>query len=204
MFKGTLKESSYDLQTFYGPITLPVDKVVGIINIGQFRPREAFGYQRRADHRRAFEEGVDPVGDVQRPGDADSAQPDFAGGYRKRVGEPEEWTFEKPMVLLRTGERIIVQMPLEPIDVVTRYGKLSLMPAQVAGVQLQNEDNSVHEIELTDGSRFSGLLTADSFNMKLDTGGAVQFPVSTISRLQLTSKVKESDETTPLIKLEQR
>jgi hypothetical protein len=200
-FKGTLKETGYDLQTFYGPIMLPVDKVVGIINIGQFRPRQLVvtsdgqiigGHLKKQTIELEMSSGQVtqiPLSQISRV------------GYRKRVGEPEEWTFEKPMVLLRTGERIIVQMPQDPIEVVTRYGKISLAPAQVAAVQLQNEDNSVHEIELTDGSRFSGLLTADAFTMKLDAGGPVQFPVSTLSRLQLTSKVKELDDTTPLIKL---
>src|SRR5262249_36267700 len=39
-FKGNLKETSYKLQTFYGPVELPVDKVIGLINVGQFRPRQ--------------------------------------------------------------------------------------------------------------------------------------------------------------------
>jgi small nuclear ribonucleoprotein (snRNP)-like protein len=200
-FKGTLKETGYDLQTFYGPITLPVDKVIGIINIGQFRPHQLLvtsdgqiigGHLKKETIQLQMSSGQVtqiPLSQISRV------------GYRKRAGEPEEWTFDKPMVLLRTGERIIVQMPQEPIEVVTRYGKLSLAPAQVAAVQLQNEDNSVHEIELTDGSRFAGLLSADTFNMKLDAGDAVQFPVGTMSRLQLTPKVKEPDDTAPVIKL---
>ena len=203
-FKGTLKEQSFDLQTFYGNVTLPVDKVVGIINIGQFRPRQLLitGDGQIIDGR-LKKQTLDlemssgqltqiPLSQIAR------------AGYRKRAGEPEEWTFDKPMVLMRSGERVAVQMPTEPIEVVTRYGKLSLKPEQVAAVQLQNDDNNVHQIELTDGSRFAGLLTADSFQMKLNTTGAeqaVKFPVSAMARLQLTPKVKDADDTTPTIHL---
>ena len=203
-FKGTLKEKEFALQTFYGDITLPVDKVIAMINVGQFHPHQLIvtrdgqivgGYLKKQTIELEMSSGQVtqiPISQISRL------------GYRKQANEPEEWTFEKPLVLLRTGERMIVQPPTEPIEVMTRYGKLSLQPGQVAAVQLQNEDNNVHEIELTDGSRFAGLLTAGSFDMKLDTGGAdqqVKFPVSEMLRLQLTAKVKESDEQTPTIKL---
>jgi hypothetical protein len=203
-FKGTLKETTYDLQTFYGDISLPTDKVIGIINIGQFRPRQLIvtsdgqiigGTLKKQTIGLEMSSGQVtqiPLTQVSRI------------GYRKRVGEPEEWTFDKPIVLLRTGERIGVQMPKDPIDVVTRYGTLSLKPEQIASVQLQNDDNTVHQIELTDGSRFAGLLTADSFAMKLDVGGAAQdvkIPTSAMVRLQFTPKVKDADESTPIIKL---
>jgi hypothetical protein len=67
-------------------------------------------------------------------------------GYRKRSGEPEEWTFEKPVVLMRTGDRIGVQMPTKDIDVATRYGPLKLKPDSVASIDFQSEENSVHQI----------------------------------------------------------
>lgn len=203
-FKGTLKETAYDLQTFYGDISLPPDKVIGIINIGQFRPRQLLvtadgqiigGRLKKQTIELEMSSGQVtqiPLSQVARV------------GYRKRAGEPEEWTFDKPMVLLRTGERIDVQMPTGPIVFVTRYGTLSLRPEQVASVQLQNEDNTVHQVELTDGSHLAGLLTADSFDMKLDVGGTpqnVKIPTSAMVRLQLTAKVKETDDSTPVIKL---
>lgn len=203
-FKGTLKEPSYNLQTFYGDITLPPDKVIGIINIGQFHPRQLIvtsdgqiigGHLKKSTVELEMSSGQVtqiPLSQISRI------------GYRKRAGEPEEWTFDKPMVLLRTGERMGVQIPTGLIEFVTRYGTLSLKPEQVASVQLQNDDNTVHQIELTDGSRFAGLLTADSFAMKLDVGGApqdVKIPTSAIVRLQFTSKVKDADASTPIIKL---
>lgn len=39
-FKGTLKDAAYALDTFYGPVELPADQVVGLMNTGKFRPRQ--------------------------------------------------------------------------------------------------------------------------------------------------------------------
>jgi hypothetical protein len=38
--KGTITEQTYKLETFYGVIELPADRVVGLINVGQFKPRQ--------------------------------------------------------------------------------------------------------------------------------------------------------------------
>ena len=203
--KGTIKDPTYSVQTFYGNVTLPADKVISIINVGQFRPRQLLvttdgqifgGHLKKETLDLQLSSGQVtqiPLSQVSR------------AGYRKRPDEPSEWTFEKPMIVLRSGERMNVQMPAGPLDVVTRYGPLSLKPQDVAAVLLQNEENNVHEIELTDGSKFAGLLTAAMFEMKLDAGNGadqtVKFPTSVIARLQLTNKVKEPDDTTPTIRL---
>ena len=204
-YKGTIKEDGYQLQTFYGNIALPIDKVIGIINVGQFRPRQLLvttdgqifgGHLKKENLQLQMSSGQTiqvPLSQISRV------------GYRKQNDEPREWTLDKPMVVMRSGERVAVQMPANPIEVVTRYGTLSLKPEQVAAALLQNEDNTVHEIELTDGSKFAGLLTAPWFEMKLDTGGGpdqtVRFPTGAIAKIQLNTKLKEPDDATPSIKL---
>ncbi len=203
-FKGTLKETVFDLQTFYGPVSVPVDKVVGIINVGQFRPRQLVvtadgqvfgGLLKKQTVDLLLSSGQltqVPLSQVSRV------------GYRKRTGETEEWNFEgKSLVVMRSGERMIVQMPPTGVEVATRYGKLTLAPQAVAAVVLQNEESGVHEVRLTDGSRFAGLLTADTFTMKLDAGGdqTVKFPTSAMARIQLAGRVVDSDDTTPTLRL---
>ncbi|HEV8291077.1 MAG TPA: hypothetical protein VGP94_04115, partial [Tepidisphaeraceae bacterium] len=151
--KGTLKEKSFKLDTFYGPVELPVDKIIGLINAGQFRPRqllvtkdgEIFGGKLDRE-KLVLELSSGQITEI--PISAISRM-----GYRKRSGEPEEWTFEKPVVLMRTGDRIGVQMPTRDIDVATRYGPLKLKPDSVASIDFQSEENSVHQISLRDGSK---------------------------------------------------
>lgn len=194
-YRGTLKEPTFALETFYGKVDLPVDQVIGLINVGRFRPRQLvittdgqiFGGRLAKDTldlELSSKQVIKvPLAQVTRV------------GYRKRDGEPEEWTFEKPLVLMRTGERVGVQMPTEPVTVLTRYGKLNVNPASIAALLLQTEEHGVHEILLTDGSRFAGLLDATSFPMKLDnaSGQAVTFPASSVARMQFSNKAADPD-----------
>ncbi|MFI5381000.1 MAG: hypothetical protein ACHRHE_17005 [Tepidisphaerales bacterium] len=202
--KGTLKEKTFKLQTFYGPIELPVDDVIGLINIGEFRPRqllvtkdgEVFGGKLDRD-KLSLELSSGqlteiPVLQVSRM------------GYRKRAGEPEEWTFEKPMVLMRSGDRMGVQAPAKDIEVSTRYGTLKLSPSVVAAINFQAEEHGVHDIYLIDGSKFAGLVNADVFDMKLSSSGPeqlVKFPAASIRRLQLAKRSEEDDATQPVLSL---
>src|SRR6185437_9344771 len=164
-FRGTLKESTFALQTFYGPVALAVENVVGIINVGQFRPRQLlvtadgqiFGGRLKKDtlelQLSSGQLTQIPLAQVSRV------------GYRKRAGETDEWTFDRPMVLMRTGERMVIKPLTSNLDVVTRYGKIAIAPSAIAAVSFQNEENGVHEVFLTDGSKFSGLLAANEFDM---------------------------------------
>jgi hypothetical protein len=206
-FKGTLKEQNFALDTFYGPVQLPVDKVVGLTNTGRFRPRQLvitsdgqiFGgtlKKQTVDLQLSSGQVTQiPLQQVARV------------GYRKREGEPEEWTFDKPIVLMRSGERVGVKMPSAPVEAITRYGKISLKPETVAAIVLQSEDSGVHEFYLTDGSKFSGLLLADQLNMVLDAPGAegkeqaISFPTSQVARIQLAGKVAEQDDSTATLEL---
>ena len=167
--KGTLKPQSFQIETFYGKVELPAERVISILNVGEFRPRQLFvttegeifgGYLEKDTLELQLSTGQTtqiPFAQIAR------------AGYRKRPNEPEEWTFKEPLVVLRSGDRMIVQPPAGPLEVMTRYGLLKLPTASVAAVLFQSDDLSqgVHEIRLTDGSRVAGLLTNEKFDLQL-------------------------------------
>ena len=201
---GTLRERAYRLHTFYGDVELPVDRVIGLINVGQYRPRqllvtvegEVFGGQLQRDalslQLSSGQQIEVPIMDISR------------AGYRKRASEPDEWTFEKPMVVLRSGDRVEVGVPSDAIDVVTRYGLLRLAPRIIAGIEFQPEDGAAHQIALTDGSRFTGLVSRDGFNMKLaiqPTTQTVLFSARSMARLRLSASIEHPDATSPILSL---
>src|SRR5215218_5282548 len=108
------------------------------------------------------------------------------------------------MVMLRTGDRVAVVPPTEPIAVATCYGLLRLEPRTIASVSFQSEEHEhgVHEVRLTDGSRFAGVVAQDRFDVKLvGTGGTAgssaaaarpaSFASTGISRLQLAREPEE-------------
>ena len=203
--KGTVKDQTLKLSTFYGDVELAADKVIGLINVGQFRPRqlivtldgEIFG-------GKLSKETIDlelssgqttqiPLSQISRI------------GWRKRAGESDDpQGLDKPFVILRSGDRMAIVAPTAPLNVMTRYGQLSLRPDSVAAVAFASEDSGVHQVFLTDGSRFSGLVSGDHFEFKL-AGGAggqsVSFPSSALAKLQLTNKIDEPGDSSPSINL---
>jgi hypothetical protein len=203
--KGTIKESSLKLATFYGAIDLTADKVVGLINVGQYRPRqlvvtadgEIFGGQLAKEsielELSSGQVTQVPLSQIARV------------GWRKRAGESEDTisvagddeSNRKPYVLLRSGDRIVVVAPDKTIDVNTRYGLLKIQPQSIAAIAFQAEDSGVHQIQLTDGSKFAGLVVGGQFDFKL-AGGAggqtVTFPASAMARLQIATNEDENED----------
>src|SRR5439155_14549206 len=141
--RGTIKETSYDLTTFYGKVTLAPSRVIGMMNVGEFRPRqlivtsdgEIFGGKLAKEtlnlELTTGQTTQIPLSQITRV------------GYRKRSDEPEEWTFDKPFVSLRSGERVGVEMPTSPIEVVTRYGPFKLEPKSIATIAFETEEHCV-------------------------------------------------------------
>src|SRR5690606_15279710 len=129
------------LSTFYGQVELPVEKVIGLINVGQVQPRqlvvtrdgEVYGGTLAAS---AITLDLSTGQQIQVPLNQVSRV-----GYRKRADEPEEWTFDRPLVLMRQGDRVGIEPPTEPIEVVTRYGTLQLDPQAIAAVVFQSDDH---------------------------------------------------------------
>lgn len=192
--KGTIAEKAFKLNTFYGPIELPAERVVGLVNVGQFRPRQLLVTVDGEVFGGSLEK--ETIGMTLSSGQATQVPLSqiVRFGYRKRSGEPQEWSFDRPMVVLRSGERMLVSMPAAPIEVMTQYGLLKLKPEAIAAINFQPEDRGGHEVELTDGSKFSALAMAETFPLQLvgtASQQAVSFPSAMVARLQF-NKPSES------------
>jgi hypothetical protein len=207
-FNGNLTETSYKLDTFYGTVELPVDKVVGIINAGQFRPRQLVvtadgqifgGHLEKPTIELELASGQKtqiPLDQINRI------------GYRHRSDDKEDLAdaqmLEPPYVLMTSGERVGITMPAGPINVVTRYGQLQLSPDVIASIVFNSEDTGVHTIYLTDGCKFNGLVTAPDFEVKLSNAAGnkdVKFPVGALNQLVLKNRSDEKDESAPSLLL---
>jgi hypothetical protein len=204
VLRGKLDQPAYRLQTFYGLLDLPVDKVVSLINVGDFRPRqllvmqdgEVFGghlaEQEMPMKLSGGQEMRVPVQQISRV------------GYRQRGGEAEEWAFTKPMVFLRSGDRVEVKMPEADIVVSTRFGVLKLKPQIIGSLTYQNEEQSVHQVQLVDGSRFAALVMADSYAVEPSRQpglGPVRFSTASLARMQFNTAINEPDDATPVMSL---
>ncbi len=199
---GTIKETLYRLNTFHGPVEIPADRVIGLLNVGEFHPRQLLvtregeilgGELEKKElsiELSSKQMASVPVSQISRM------------GYRRKKDEPEEWTFEKPMVMLKSGERLTVAAPDAQVEVLTRYGLLKLKGTEMHALALQSEDSPVHQVLLADGSRISGLASAQSFDLKLSGANqSVKVLASAINRLQYSAKPAEVDDTTATMTL---
>jgi hypothetical protein len=203
--KGNLKEPTYKLSTFYGTIELPSERIIGLINVGDFRPRQLLitadgevfggklGKEAIALELASGQVTQVPISQIMRI------------GYRKRAGEPEEWASDKPFVALRSGDHMGIELPASPLEIVTRYGTLKLQPSVISAIVFQTEEHGVHEIYLSDGSRFAGLASATDFEMKLtgsaSPGQVIKLPASAIARLQFAGPPSDPDDSAPTLSL---
>jgi hypothetical protein len=207
-FNGNLAETSYKLDTFYGTIELPVDTVVSILNAGRFRPRQLvvtadgqiFGghlQKQSIDLELASGQKTQiPLSQISRV------------GYRIRPGESDDadstQSLQPPYVLMTGGDRVGIEMPTAPIEVSTRYGMLTLSPATISSISFTSDDTAVHTINLTDGSRFSGLIMTPVFDMKRSSNGKdqdVKFPISAMSKLVLKNPADDAGDPQPTLQL---
>ncbi|MDB5318527.1 MAG: hypothetical protein JWN40_158 [Phycisphaerales bacterium] len=201
-FRGNLKDASYKIDTFYGPVTIPAEKVLCVISLGAVRPRQLL-----------FTIDGDVIGGKLEKdkvalelSDGQTMEIPLAGiarvGYRKRAGEVEDPILDKPFVLMRTGERIAIQMPTAPITVHTRFGPMNLQPASLTALVFQNEEHAVHEVRMTDGTRLAALVDSVQLEAKLASSDqTIKFPLISAARLQLKPETPESDEPAPQLRL---
>jgi hypothetical protein len=202
-YKGTLRETKYSLQTPYGPVDLPAAQVVGMLSVGEHRPYQlvvtsdgqAFGgvLGSSAIHLELSSGQITPIplASIARL------------GYRRRASESEEPKVDGPLLVLRSGDRLRVRPPTQPIVLATRHGRLELKPQMIASLNFQSDESSVHQVVLTDGSQISGLIDVNSVRLELASGAsaaAVSFPQSAISRLEL-GPMHETDDQAPLLTL---
>lgn len=203
--RGTIdNDEGYKLATSYGTIQLHVDRVVGLINVGEFRPRQLLVTADGEVYGGSLEQQTIGITLSSGQNIAVPLRQISRMGYRKRAGEPEEWTFAKPYVSMRAGDRVGIELPAQPIEFFTRYGKLAVPPAMIHAIVLQTEDQGVHELQLIDGSHVAGLLAAEQVEVVLagtNPPQTISFPASSAVRMQFTAAPEEPTDATPSIEL---
>ncbi|MFC1464442.1 MAG: hypothetical protein ACFLMY_06310 [Candidatus Brachytrichaceae bacterium NZ_4S206] len=204
LLKGDLKPERWRVETFYGPIELPADRVIGLINVGQFRPRQLLVSDQGEIFAGSLE--TETVGIALSSGQVVNVPISQVAriGYRKRAGEPEEIAPTGAVVTLRGGDRVMIETPSAPMEVIARYGTLKLPADKIAAIAFQSEEHGVHDILMRDGSRFQGLVVTPELAVTL-AGGArgqqVKIAQSSILMLQMTLEEAEIDPAAARIEL---
>ena len=189
--KGTITEKSYKLTTFYGPVELPADRIVGMFGVGQVRPRQLLVTVDGEVFGGSLGSETDRHPALQRAGHAASrSRRSTRFGYRKRERRAGGVDLRPPdgrPAQRRAHAHRRADEPHRGDDPAT--GCSSSSPNRSPASSFQPEDRRIPEIQLSDGSRFAGLATADQFEMILslsDQRAAAEgdVPGITVARLQ--------------------
>lgn len=175
--RGTLRADHFRLQTLYGPVTIPANRVAGLVSVGAFRPTPLLATVNGEIFAGRLDTDAIPL---QLTGGQLTRIPlslISRVGYHRRPGEPDEWNVDRqPTARLRTGERLFVRRPAADLDLATPTGPLRLQPATVASILFQGERGNIPEIRLTDGTRLSALFGANTFDVLLTGNSATLCP----------------------------
>ena len=182
---GDLVAASYKIDTPFGTVELPADRVVGLVTLGRVNARpllvltdgQAVGGElasKTIDLSRGGEPTKIPVGQIARV------------GYRRRPGEPEQATsLIRPFVTLSSGDRLAIKAdPAMTLPLVTRYGRLAVPASAVSLVDFTPDDRPGPVVTLTDGSQFTAVLDAPSLTLQpLLADKPMALPVGLLDRL---------------------
>ncbi|HLL88603.1 MAG TPA: hypothetical protein VK324_04820, partial [Tepidisphaeraceae bacterium] len=202
---GTIREPMYKLLAPYGTIELPPDRVLGLLNVGRFRPRQLLV---TTDGQVLGGTLAKETLDVELSGGQVTPVPlrqVARTGYRGRSGDPDagrastgEPSAPRPTIFLRDGDRVAVGSFAEPVTLATRYGQLSVPPPAIASIAFVGDAaaaHGAHAVHLTDGSVLQAFVTAPALTAPLEvTGQTASFPLGDINRAILAPAPAEVDD----------
>lgn len=211
VLRGTLGDASYAIQTLFGRLELPAEKVASLLTTGGVRGVEGGGGEGGGGARSRLLL-------VSREGEVFGgiAERDFLtvkltsgqevkvplsqvsrAGYRKREGEGESDGPGRPMLVLQGGERMAIAPPSREIAFASSYGVLRFPAASVESVQLRVEGTPVHVLSLADGTRCAGVMLSEGpLTVALDGAAGranLSVPLSSIARYQPSTRPSDDD-----------
>ncbi|MFP4140856.1 MAG: hypothetical protein ACOCZU_07410 [Planctomycetota bacterium] len=159
---GTVDNERFTVRTFFGDVTLPASRVVGM---------QAVSAEDRT-MLTLLDDGQVLCGPIpdQKLGIS------LASGGTLRIPfhrmtewsfqitkeRPDEIPFQGPFVTLRTGDRLAFDAGSIDLHFRTRYGQIKLDPEALLNISLDNGANTLHSVTYLNGSKLGGfLLPAD-------------------------------------------
>lgn len=173
---GTILNDRFLVETFYGRLDLPANRVVGIavptasdphVRVGLTDGQVIAGRLLSAPLRFKLANGNEmalKVRDLQ------------TAAFRLSSARPEQIPVKQPIIVLRSGQRLFFRRGDLPLDFQSEYGLQRLRSADIMSIQFDTAGGGLHRVEFRNGSVLSGLLAADELKLKLDLGPMLTIP----------------------------
>jgi len=167
---GTIQNAKYEIQTLYGKMTLPGERVVGLHAPAGAGDRIKLGLTDGQVMVGKLLSG--PITLKLVNGNTMSLPTDKidTAAYRVSPARPEEIAFRRPMIVLRNGQQLFFREGDADWSFHTQYGRIRLKPGDLNAVNLDTPDGGLHRAVFRNGSVLSGLLVTEDLNVALDLG----------------------------------
>ncbi len=172
--KGRITNKSFRAKTFFGPLDLPAEKVIGMAAAPGDSQSVRFVLSDGQIICSAVPEGkinlaLPTGGELNIPFDR-------IGQWSYRVSESrgDDIAFAGPAAVLRTGDRLLFDPDALKLTFRTRHGGLSLQAKDLLSVVMDNPDNGMHRAMFLNGSSLGGILAGDRVSLQLKLGKNIE------------------------------
>ncbi len=170
---GTILNSQFVVDTFYGKLTFEAGKVLGLLVPSGTDPHVqvvltdgqiAAGKLAGGDLKLKLDNGNEISLALTRVKTA---------SFRVSPARPAKIDVNKPVVVLRSQQRLFFRPDDLEISFYTECGSLKLKSEHLRAILLDTPEGGLHMAVFTNGSTLSGLLEIDELNLKLDLGATL-------------------------------
>jgi hypothetical protein len=167
-FLGEILNETYEIETFYGKLTLPAERLIGLsvpdvnddhVLVGLADGQVVGGKLLNGPLKLKLTTGSVmslPTSKLR------------TIAYRVSKTRPAEITADKPAVVLRSGQQLFFRAPDANVEYLSEYGQWKLNTNNLRAVYFDTEDGGLHRLLFRNGSVLSGLVTEDDLDLKLD------------------------------------
>lgn len=189
---GELKNGEYRVSTFFGPVTVPADRVIGILT-ETGNPLHARFVLSDGQIIRG-EPGEEPLRLIMSAGGALEVPLGRVKqcGYRITAAKGEEFAIADPLVTLYSGERLAFAPEGVQLNLRTAHGPVELPLASLMSAELDLPDGGVHRVLFRNGSQLAGIMGPDMLSLTLRLG-----PQITLDRQKVRRIVAAQEGETP-------
>ena len=179
---GTIANQEYGVEAFFGKLTLPAGRVIGLsvpieserIELGLIDGQVICGRLLDAPLKLKLATGGSEM--ELPPAKIRTAS------YRLSPSRPDEIAITQPMILLRSGEQLYFNPDDADLSFHTRYGDVKLSPDCVKTICLDTPEGGLHRAVFRNGSVLSGLLNVVDLKLPLQLGSTLSIRRHVIER----------------------
>ena len=190
---GTIQNEKFAIETFYGRLDLPAEKIIGIaasatgdshIQVGLVDGQVLAGKFVNAPLRFARDNGDTltlPMAKLK------------TAAFRLSTTRPSEIPIRNATIVLRSGQQLFFKTADLDATFHTEYGDLKLLPADLRNIHFDTAGGGLHRAVFRNGSVLSGLIAAEKLSLGLVLGPKLTIPRHLAQRLAFPGTAHDTD-----------